>query len=262
LLHPQTFHWPDISAILALIVLEGLLSGDNALVLAIIARRLPPEMRKRALLYGVVGAFVLRLAAILTASLIMRLWWIQLVGGLYLVWITAHHFWRSASSAERKAPTPKGFWPTVLTIEIVDFAFAVDSVLAGVGFIGGRMDKVWVVWFGAVIGILLLRIASGFFIRLLERYPALDHIAYVFVGWVGIKLFMLSGHTAHLAKVLPTPFPEMPEQLFWVGMGVAFLAGGGVILWQSRQEKLAIPAAEEAQIEEMAEEFEETLDPD
>ena len=245
-MHPQSFHWADISVVAALVLLEGLLSGDNAIVLAVIARDLPADQRKKALLYGVVGAFALRFVAILTASLVLRLWWIQAVGAGYLLYITANHFWKSASNKEKTPPVPKGFWPTVFTIEVVDFAFAMDSVLAGVAFVGGKMDKIWLVWFGAVIGILLLRVASGFFINLLEKVPALDHIAYLFVGWVGVKLAMLAAHSAHATGIIPGAVPEMADYVFWTGMGAAVLAG----LWVVLREKWAKPMREAGEAED------------
>lgn len=224
---PQTFHWADLSVIAALVLLEGLLSGDNALVLAIVARRLPVEQRKKALLYGVGGAFALRFAAISLASLILKLWWIQAIGAGYLLYITLNHFISQSGGDKQPDPKAQGFWQTVLAIELIDIAFAIDSVLAGVAFVAGKHDKVWLVWAGAAIGIVLLRIASGFFVSLLEKYPVLDHLAYVFVGWVGIKLAMLAAHSAFLTKVSPAAVPEMPEAVFWTGM-VAFATVG---LW-------------------------------
>jgi len=224
---PQEFHWADLTVIAALVLLEGLLSGDNALVLAIIARRLPPEQRQKALLYGVVGAFALRFTAIALASFILKLWWIQALGSLYLLYITTAHFVAQSNSERKVDPKAQGFWQTVLAIELVDIAFAIDSVLAGVAFVAGKHNKIWLVWCGAALGIVLLRIASGFFVRLLERFPALDHLAYVFVGWVGIKLGMLAVHSAHTAGISPLAVPEMPELVFWAGMAMAF----GFGLW-------------------------------
>lgn len=226
---PQTFHWADFTVIAALVLLEGLLSGDNALVLAIIARRLPPEQRQKALLYGVVGAFALRFAAIALASFILKLWWIQAAGAIYLLYITGSHF---ASQANEKEVNSKaqGFWQTVLAIEMIDIAFAIDSVLAGVAFVAGKHDKIWLVWAGAAIGIVLLRIASGFFVSLLERFPVLDHLAYVLVGWVGVKLAMLAAHSAHTVHASTLAVPEMPEAVFWTGMAVVTVVGLWIVL--------------------------------
>ena len=81
----------DIAIVLLLVLLEGVLSIDNALVLGLLAKRLPPESRKRALTYGLVGAFVFRILAICTASLLLRWTFVKFLGGAYLVYIAAKH---------------------------------------------------------------------------------------------------------------------------------------------------------------------------
>ena len=88
----QTFGPQDIATIGLLIVLEGVLSIDNALVLGLLAKRLPKRMQKRALTYGLVGAFVFRVIAIFTASLLLKWWWVKLLGGGYLIYVALKHF--------------------------------------------------------------------------------------------------------------------------------------------------------------------------
>lgn len=204
----QVVETKDIASVIALVVLEGLLSGDNALVLAIMVRHLPREQQKKALLYGLGGAFVFRLIAILFATIILKQWWLQAIGAAYLVLIAVKHFVGAASEKEVK-PVGRAFWPTVLAVELTDIAFAVDSVLAGITFINNDQRKVWVVLFGAVIGIVLLRFAAGAFVRILDRYPVLDHVAYALVAWVGVKLAFLAGN-AYSSSI-----PHLPQWLFW-----------------------------------------------
>lgn len=225
----QSFQVSDLGVVVFLIILEGLLSADNALVLAIMVRHLPRELRHKALLYGLGGAFVFRGIAIVLASKIIAFWWLQAIGALYLLYLPAKHFWMRARAKEIK-PVQGGFWRTVIAVEIADIAFAIDSVLAAVAVVKGA-DKLWVVYTGAIVGVILLRFAAGFFIRILERYPALDHVAYVIVGWVGVKLAFMAIHnftvywdSTHTDKV-PFHVPEMPAAVFWSVLALIAVLG-------------------------------------
>lgn len=223
----QKFESSDIFTVGVLVLLEGLLSADNALVLAIMVRHLPAKLQKRALLYGLGGAFFFRFIAILFSTLVMQLWWLQAVGAAYLVFVPLKHFFGRKSEETEVKSVGKSFWGTVIAVEITDIAFAIDSVLAGVALVRGQAGKVWVVFLGAVIGIVLLRYAASLFIRLLERYPTLDHVAYVIVGWVGVKLAFLSAHT-YDDKIRggTMHIPELPPLVFWGVLGLIVLIGG------------------------------------
>lgn len=235
----QIIQWGDLPTIIMLAILEGLLSADNALVLAIMVKHLPKEQQKRALLYGLGGAFIFRFLAILFATVVLKQWWLQAIGSLYLVFVTIKHFKGAAGNKEIE-PIKRGFWATVIAVEITDIAFAVDSVLAGITFIGNKQEKIWVVFFGAIVGIVLLRFAASAFIKLLDKYPALDHVAYALVGWVGIKLAFIAGHTY-------TPdFPELPKPIFWgVLLGVAAIG-----TWLATRRADSMEHEEEAEIVE------------
>jgi YkoY family integral membrane protein len=215
---PQTFQFGDIGIVLFLIVLEGLLSADNVLVLAILVRNLPKHQQRKALLYGLAGAFVFRLAAIVLASTIIGLWWLQAVGAFYLLWLPIKHFVRH-SQGKTVQPIKAGFWRTVFVVEVTDIAFAIDSVLAAVAMVPGK-DKIWVVYLGAIAGVVILRFAATVFIKLLDRLPHLEHVAYLLVGWVGIKLGMMATHNFCLAQraagnQLGWYVSEMPQPVFW-----------------------------------------------
>lgn len=211
----QTFALGDLGVVLILIGLEGLLSADNALVLAIMVRHLPREMQRRALLYGLGGAFVFRLIAIVLAAKILALWWLQALGAAYLLFLPFKHFLtRGGDDGEVKAGSNRGFWATVIAVEIADIAFALDSVLAGVAMVRSQ-EKIWVVYFGAIIGVVLLRFAASFFVRLLDRFPQLDHVAYLLVGWVGVKLGFMAVHNYGINAKLPAVTSELPPAIFW-----------------------------------------------
>lgn len=243
LLQHQTFSPGDLGTIAFLILLEGLLSADNALVLAIMVRHLPGPLQKKALLYGLGGAFVFRFIAILFATYILDLWFLQLLGAAYLSYLPLKHFLTHQTASEEvgKELRGKGFWPTVIAVEFTDIAFAIDSVLAAVGVVtGGKggsagQEKLWVIYLGAVLGIILLRFAAGAFIKVLDRFPGLEHLAYVLVGWVSVKLFFFAGHSYEIWQPKHTNFPpltihvpEMSKEVFW-GVMVALIVVG--VLW-------------------------------
>lgn len=209
-----------------LVLLEGLLAADNALVLAIMVKHLPEDARKRALFYGLAGAFVLRLGSLFIISYLVDIWQVQAIGALYLLFIALNHIFRKvlvkkgeADGDATKEKKGSGFWMTVLKVEIADVAFAIDSILAavalavslphtGLGTIGS-MDagQFIVVFLGGFVGLIIMRFAASAFVKLLEQRPSLEIAAFVIVGWVGVKLAV---HTlAHPAlHVLPESFAE------------------------------------------------------
>lgn len=231
---PQIFEYGDIAVIGMLILLEGLLSADNALVLAIMVRHLPAEQRGKALTYGLGGAFVFRAIAIGLATLIMKLWWLQAIGAGYLIWMTVKHFVSNRGHQDEVEAGHRadkaGFWQTVLMVEVADIAFAVDSVLAGVALAKASTkhafeSKLWVVYSGAVIGIVLLRFAAKAFLKLLDRFPALEHLAYALVGWAGVKLLVMSGHHFTVDAKPGFTIPEMEPAVFWAVLALILAVG-------------------------------------
>jgi YkoY family integral membrane protein len=214
--------------LLVLIALEGLLAADNALVLAIMVKHLPEKERKKALFYGLAGAFVFRFASLFAISFLVDVWQVQAIGALYLLFIASNHIFRKVlvkkgeNSADRNAGVKKkksGFWATVFKVEIADIAFAIDSILAAVALavalpttslpqIGGMDGGHFIVIFlGGFIGLLIMRFAANLFVKLLESRPSLEIAAFVIVGWVGVKLAV---HTlAHPSlHVIPHDFAD------------------------------------------------------
>ncbi|WP_046225866.1 TerC family protein [Paenibacillus dauci] len=218
--------------LLVLIALEGLLAADNALVLAIMVKHLPDDQRKKALFYGLFGAFIFRFGSLFVISFLVDVWQVQAIGALYLLYISINHIVRAFLSrrseteeaADDKGPAanPKkksGFWMTVFKVEVADIAFAVDSILAAVALavalpasglppIGGLDGGQFIVIFlGGLIGLIIMRFAASFFVKLLQERPGLEVAAFVIVGWVGIKLTVITLAHPSLA-ILPEHFPE------------------------------------------------------
>lgn len=250
----QLFELSDVGTIAFLILLEALLSADNALVLAIMVRHLPRELQRKALLYGLGGAFVLRSTAIILAGYIISFWWLQLIGAMYLLFLPIKHF-LSHSKKKDVVVRKASFWATVAYLELVDVAFALDSVIVAVAVVDTvrNPDKMWVVIAGAVAGLIILRFAATYFIRILERFPMLDHVAYLLVGWAGVKLILISGHSFERWYVKPgsgnaMPFhiPEMPPGLFWAGMAIIAIGGTWYAVKRGGPSEEALAAENEA----------------
>lgn len=207
----QSFALSDIPRILTLAFLEMLLSADNAIVLGLLARSLPNAHRKKAFFIGLASSFLLRAAAILAVATLLKYSWIQLAGAAYLLYLPLRHFTKKPLPAA--SPTAHSFWKTVLLIELFDLIFAIDSIVAGVAFIETDLSKLWIVYAGGMIGLIGMRYAAGLFSWLVDRFPRLEHSAYLMVGWIGIKLGL-----AALSYPLPSP-------LFWILLAFFFLLG-------------------------------------
>lgn len=222
--------------LLVLILLEGLLSADNAVVMAVMVRHLPKVQQKKALFYGLLGAFVFRFAALFLITTLVKYWWIQALGAAYLLFMSAKSLYdlyhESSETAEDLLEKPRkksGFWMTVLKVELADIAFALDSMLAAVALavtlpalgdfeIGGiNGGQFAVIFIGGIIGLILIRFAARKFIVLLEKYPKLEVAAYLIVGWVGVKLLVLT--LAHDSlQIIDTAFPHSTlwKMTFWI----------------------------------------------
>lgn len=232
------------SVLLVLVVLEGLLSADNALVLAVMAKGLPTkQLQNKALSIGLMLAFVFRIGAIFIISFLFNVWEVQAIGAAYLMFIAIKHFMKKDHS--EKEVKQKSFATVVAQIGLADIAFAIDSILAAValvialpptsfGHIGG-MDTAQfiIIVLGAIAGLIIIRFASALFIKLLNERPSLESAAMLIVGWVGIKLLV---HTlAHDAiHLIPHSFVEGPiwNSIFWIVM-----VGIAVIGWFSSGSK-------------------------
>ncbi len=217
----QTFSLADIPRVGVLAFLELLLSADNALVLGLLVRALPHSLRRKALYIGVFSSFLLRAGALLGIAFLLHHLWIQIVGALYLLYLSLRHLLRKKEARSLSPPPSRSFWQTVVLIELFDIAFAIDSILAGIAFIGPASDaatfhpKLWIVYLGGMIGLMGVRTAAQLVSSLLDRFPKLEASAYAIVGWIGIDLIL---------NALQWTFPGA-STIFWAGI-LFFLALG------------------------------------
>jgi YkoY family integral membrane protein len=190
-------HATDFVTIGLLVLLEGLLSADNALVLAILVMGLPREQQNRALRYGLFAAFAFRFVCVALATFLFRAAWIKLAGGGYLLYLAGAHFAGApADGSDRPVPEAKpawglsAFWTTVVRVELINIAFSVDSILVAVAM----SPKLWVVMTGGIVGIIAMRVVAGELIALLRKYPSIVDGAFAIIAWVGIKLLLEYAH--------------------------------------------------------------------
>jgi YkoY family integral membrane protein len=195
----------DLVTIALLVALEGLLSADNAMVLAVLVLGLPKKQQRKALRYGIIGAFGFRTIAVLLAVYLIRLGWVKLLGAGYLMYLVYNHFGGGQTAEERRAAPPaqpafglSAFWATVVKVELTDIVFAMSP-------------KTWVILSGGILGIVMMRLVIGQLLALVERYPLLVDGAFVIIGWVGLKLLVEYLHSAGYVAF------EIPR---WISLGL------------------------------------------
>lgn len=183
-----------------LIIIESLLSVDNAAVLATMVMDLKDEEKEKALKYGIWGAYFFRGLAMLFASVLIKIWWLKPLGGLYLLYLV-FDWWKGRQTETKEDDLVDknsnwfykntvgvigSFWATVGLVEIMDMAFSIDNVFAAVAF----SKNIILVCIGVFIGILAMRFIAQWFVKLMEKYPFLETAAFLVIGILGLKLML------------------------------------------------------------------------
>lgn len=204
----ELYFGTDIKTILFivfnLVIIESLLSVDNAAALAMMVKDLPPKQQGKALKYGIFGAYFFRGLCLIFSSLLIQITWIKALGGFYLMWIAINHFLSKKDlNTEVTEEIEKGwlrrmkdgfynktlglvgpFWATVTLVEIMDLSFSIDNIFAAVAF----TDKIGLICLGVFIGILAMRFVAQKFVVLMEKYPKLEMAAFIVLLLLGLKL--------------------------------------------------------------------------
>ncbi len=185
--------------ILVILLLEIILSFDNAAVLATMVKDLPKNQQDKALRYGILGAYLFRGIALVLVDSILSIWWLKPIGGAYLIYMCIAHFVSKSKSNETDAEKKETqdrliyrytiglfgvFWSTVIAVEFMDIVFSIDNIFAVVAY----SDNVILICIGVFIGILAMRYVAKYFVVLMEKYPVLETSAFVVIGLLGIKL--------------------------------------------------------------------------
>jgi YkoY family integral membrane protein len=190
----------SLGVVVNLILIESLLSIDNAAVLATMVLDLPKNQRAKALRYGIIGAYVFRGLALLFAAALIRIWWFKPLGGLYLLYLALNYLLKKKGKEEspeeeiaekkrswlyrRTLGALGAFWTTVVMVEAMDAAFSIDNVIAANAY----SKNIILIWTGVFIGILAMRFVAQSFVRLMEKYPFLEVCAYTVIALLGVKL--------------------------------------------------------------------------
>jgi len=259
---------PDILAaipvVISLIIIEGLLSVDNALAIAAMANHLPGKQKLLALRLGIFGAYLFRGIALAVVTWIAENPWLNIIGASYLIYLMCSHLTQPEEEETgvnaRKKP---GLFMTIVQIEIMDLSLSLDNVVAAVALapkdvVTGEREM-WVVYTGVFIGILALRFLAGYCITLLNKFPILAKTAFLLVGYVGFILlaeliFHIEVHSwqkfigviliaavsllyakSEFIKALLTPVVKISQPVMW-----AFAAVLDGIFWPLRKMHEAI----------------------
>ena len=235
-----TYEPADLAIFVTLLLLEAALSFDNAAVLAAVTRKLPAGQRRKALLYGLGGAYLFRAAAILLVALIFANPWLKIVGGIYLIYLMGRHLF---SKKPHDSPDVPGlakknlfglstFWSIVLTVELLDVAFALDQVTVAVAL----TTKVFLIIAASFVAILFLRISAYYVGIVMDWFPKLETLAYLAVGWVGVKLVLVTTSEDYFGSHV---FDLLDNRLVSVGvtLGLIVVPPLGKLVWDLARRK-------------------------
>ena len=181
-----------------LIIIESLLSVDNAAVLATMVMDLPQKQRDKALKYGIWGAYFFRGLAMIFAAFLIKIWWLKPLGGVYLLYLVYDWYKGKQTESNEDDFVDKqnnwlykltvgslgSFWATVCLVELMDMAFSIDNVFAAVAF----TPNIILVCIGVFIGILAMRFIAQWFVKLMEKYSFLETAAFIVIAILGVKL--------------------------------------------------------------------------
>ncbi|WP_185861208.1 DUF475 domain-containing protein [Blattabacterium cuenoti] len=181
----------SISIIGNLILIESILSIDNAAVLASMIIDLKKKDRIKAIKYGIIGAYCFRGLCLLFASILIKIWWLKPLGGLYLIFLGLNHFLKknyTPYDLKKNDPKKNSFWKIIFIIEMTDLAFSIDNIFASVAL----SNNLILIFLGVCIGIFSMRLIAQFFIKFMEKFPELKHSAFFIIIILGIKLVFYS----------------------------------------------------------------------
>jgi len=177
----------SISILGNLFLIESILSIDNAVMIASMVMGLKKKDRKRALKYGIFGAYFLRVTVLIFSSILIKVWWLKTLGGLYLILIGLNHFFsknKYENKFKKKITLQDSFWRVLISIGIMDLAFSIDNIFSAVSL----SENFILILLGVFIGILTMRFTSQGLVKIMEIYPFMKDSAFSVVILLGIKL--------------------------------------------------------------------------
>ena len=214
------------SALLAIILIDLVLAGDNAIVIALAARSLPPHLQKKAIIWGTVGAIGVRTVMTIGVVWLLKVPGLMLVGGLGLVWVAYKLLADSHDGGEEHGVGASTFWGAMKTIMIADALMGVDNVLGVAGAAHGAMDLVVI---GLLISVPIVVFGSTMVLKLVERFPIIIKVGAAVLAFTAAKMIINE-------PVLGTFFTEQPA-LRW-GLTALVIAGVLGLGWLKERREL------------------------
>jgi len=209
-----------LSSLAAIVVIDLVLAGDNAIVIALAARQLPPALQRRAIVWGTVGAVVVRASLTVGVLWLLQIPGLMLAGGVLLAWIAYRLLTGSDDSKGRDIAPLMGFWAAMRTIVIADAVMGMDNVLAVAGAAHG---SVLLVVIGLVISIPIVVWGSTLILKWIDRFPSLLYIGGAVLAWTAAS--MITGEPRVEAELASRPVFKTLIYLAVIGgvLGLALL---------------------------------------
>jgi YjbE family integral membrane protein len=186
-------------AVVQIIIIDILLAGDNAVVIALACRNLPPELQKKGIFWGVAGAIGLRIALTAFAATLLTLPWLKIVGAIALLWIGVKLL-LPQDDGEHEIEGSANLWGAVRTVIVADFVMSLDNVI---GVAGAAKGNLLLLIFGLVVSIPLVVAGSRIILKLIERFPVVVTFGGALLGWIAGELVATDPGIAGFMATLP-----------------------------------------------------------
>ncbi len=208
---------PFLSALLAIIVIDIVLAGDNAIVIALAARALPPALQRRAIVWGAVGAIGVRSLMTIVVVWLLKIPGLLLVGGAMLLWIAYRLLLPGEAAAESHGPVATSFWGAMRTIVVADAVMGLDNVLAVAGAAHGSYLLVVA---GLLISVPIVIWGSSIVLRVVDRFPGVVYLGAGVLAWTAVKMIR---HEPVLGPALGAA--PLAGALLWLAIPAVLWAG-------------------------------------
>jgi YjbE family integral membrane protein len=210
-------HWDFAAILLQIIIIDLLLGGDNAVVIAMACRKLPPELRTKAIIIGTVGAILARIALLGIAVYLLSLPMLKVIGALLLLWIGIRLV--ANQDEEEEVSSSGSLWKTAVTITVADVVMSLDNVLAVAAAGNGHIV---LVAFGVIISIPIIVAGSKLVLAILNRFPAVVALGGALIGWIAGSMLVTD---PIIPRFYPQPFHALPLAAGIVGALLVLLVG-------------------------------------
>jgi YjbE family integral membrane protein len=231
----ELFSSPWWSALLAIILIDLVLAGDNAIVIALAARNLPPDLQKKAVLWGTVGAIVVRSVMTVGVVWLLKIPGLMLVGGVGLLWV-AYQLLADQGGSEHDGPVVSTFWGAMKTIVVADALMGVDNVLGVAGAAQGSFDLVVI---GLLISVPIVVFGSTMVLKLVERFPIIIKVGAAVLAFTAAKMIVNEQWLAPWFGAKDANLVQVATQWATYAVAVAGVLGAG---WWTARRKSNAPA--------------------